>query len=94
MANWWATEDIDNVKKIGRWYFQNLAAISEYFTFKCEIVEQVLSKGPNVNAVDKDGLTALGIACKEGYTDIALKLLNAGKSYSKSKFNLEFQYFF
>ena len=45
---------------------------------KCEIVEQVLSKGPNVNTVDKDGLTALGIACKEGYTDIALKLLNAG----------------
>ena len=56
-------------------------AFSQYLNFKCEIVEQVLSKGPNVNAVDKDGLTALGIACKEGYTDIALKLLNAGESY-------------
>ncbi len=68
-------------------------AFSENLNFKCEIVEQVLSKGPNVNAVDKDGLTALGIACKEGYTDIALKLLNAGKSYSNSKFNLKFQSF-
>jgi ankyrin repeat protein len=70
-----------------RGYFSNFLAFSEYLNFKCEIVEQVLSKGPNVNAVDKDGLTALGIACKEGYTDIALKLLNAGESYSNSKFN-------
>ena len=77
-----------------RWdIFWNFVAFSQYLNFKCEIVEQVLSKGPNVNAVDKDGLTALGIACKEGYTDIALKLLNAGESYSNSKFNLKFQSF-
>ena len=34
--------------------------------------------GPNVNAVDQDGLTALAIACKEGSTDIAFQLIAAG----------------
>jgi ankyrin repeat-rich membrane spanning protein len=31
------------------------------------IVEILLERSPNVNTVDKDGLTALAIACKEGY---------------------------
>ncbi|KAL7300780.1 hypothetical protein TKK_0006756 [Trichogramma kaykai] len=33
---------------------------------------------PNVNAVDKDGCTALSIACREGYSEIVTLLLNAG----------------
>jgi ankyrin repeat-rich membrane spanning protein len=31
------------------------------------IVEKLLEKSPNINTVDKDGMTALFIACKEGY---------------------------
>jgi ankyrin repeat-rich membrane spanning protein len=31
-----------------------------------------------VNAVDKDGCTALSIACRDGYHEIANALLNAG----------------
>ena len=42
------------------------------------IVEKLLEKSPNINTVDKDGMTALSIACKEGYQDIAFMLLNAG----------------
>lgn len=33
---------------------------------------------PNVNALDKDGCTALAIACREGHHEIANALLNAG----------------
>lgn len=38
----------------------------------------LLEHKPNVNALDKDGCTALAIACKEGYYDIALALINSG----------------
>lgn len=38
----------------------------------------LLEHKPNVNALDKDGYTALAIACKEGYYDIALALINSG----------------
>jgi ankyrin repeat-rich membrane spanning protein len=31
------------------------------------VVEKLLEKSPNINTVDKDGMTALFIACKEGY---------------------------
>jgi len=31
------------------------------------IVEKLLGRSPNVNTVDKDGLTALAIACKDGF---------------------------
>ena len=31
------------------------------------MVEKLLEKSPNINTVDKDGMTALFIACKEGY---------------------------
>ncbi|CAB0040958.1 unnamed protein product [Trichogramma brassicae] len=37
-----------------------------------------ISYRPNVNAVDKDGCTALSIACREGYSEIVTLLLNAG----------------
>lgn len=43
-----------------------------------EIVQMLLEYKPNVNALDKDGYTALAIACKEGYYDIALSLINSG----------------
>lgn len=43
-----------------------------------EIVQKLLEKKPNVNAVDKDGCTALTMACKEGYYDICSALLNVG----------------
>jgi ankyrin repeat-rich membrane spanning protein len=42
------------------------------------IVEKLLEKSPNINTVDKDGMTALFLACKDGYQDIAFMLLNAG----------------
>lgn len=38
----------------------------------------LLEHKPNVNALDKDGYTALAIACKEGFYDIALALMNSG----------------
>lgn len=38
----------------------------------------LLEHKPNVNALDKDGCTALAIACKEGFYDIALALINSG----------------
>jgi ankyrin repeat-rich membrane spanning protein len=43
-----------------------------------DLVRLLLDHKPNVNALDKDGGTALTIACKEGYTEIAQALLNAG----------------
>ena len=43
-----------------------------------EAVNLILEKSPNVNSVDRDGMTALAVACKEGYSEIAFKLLTAG----------------
>lgn len=43
-----------------------------------DLVNLLLEHRPNLNAMDKDGGTALTIACKEGYTEIATALLNAG----------------
>ena len=42
------------------------------------VVSLLLQHGPNVNAVDQEGLTALAIACKEGSTDIVYQLIAAG----------------
>lgn len=42
-----------------------------------DVVTQLLTHKPNVNALDKDGCTALTIACKEGFHEIAVALLNA-----------------
>ena len=43
-----------------------------------DVVHLLLEHKPNVNAVDKDGCTALTIACKEGFHDIVLALIAAG----------------
>lgn len=43
-----------------------------------EVVSLLLEHKPNVNALDKDGCTALAIACREGHHEIANALLNAG----------------
>lgn len=43
-----------------------------------DLVTLLLEHRPNLNAMDKDGGTALTIACKEGYTEIATALLNSG----------------
>lgn len=43
-----------------------------------DIVAKLLEKKPNVNATDKDGCTALTVACKEGYYEICTALLNTG----------------
>lgn len=43
-----------------------------------EVVAQLLQGKPNINALDKDGCTALTIACKEGFHAIASALINAG----------------
>ena len=41
-------------------------------------MQLLLEYKPNTNALDKDGGTALTIACKEGYSEIASSLLMAG----------------
>lgn len=43
-----------------------------------DVVNRLLEHKPNVNALDKDGCTALTIACKEGYHETAVALLNVG----------------
>lgn len=43
-----------------------------------DVINRLLEHKPNVNALDKDGCTALTIACKEGYHEIAVALLNVG----------------
>ena len=43
-----------------------------------DLVNLILDHKPNVNALDKDGGTALTIACKEGYSEISASLLRAG----------------
>lgn len=43
-----------------------------------DVVMMLLELRPNVNAMDKDGFTALTIACKEGYSEIAAALIAAG----------------
>lgn len=43
-----------------------------------DVVNLMLEYKPNVNALDKDGCSALTIACKEGYYETASALMNAG----------------
>jgi ankyrin repeat-rich membrane spanning protein len=43
-----------------------------------DVVNRLLEHKPNVNALDKDGCTALTLACKEGFHEIAVALLNVG----------------
>ena len=43
-----------------------------------EVVKSLLELKPNVNALDKDGCSALTIACKEGFHEISLALINVG----------------
>lgn len=43
-----------------------------------DVVHLLLDYKPNVNALDKDGCSALTIACKEGYYEIASALMSAG----------------
>lgn len=38
----------------------------------------LLEHKPNINCLDKDGSTALAIACKEGFQEIASSLISAG----------------
>ena len=40
-----------------------------------DVVTALLERNPNVNAVDKDGYTALTWAAKEGYCEIAYSVL-------------------
>ncbi len=46
------------------------------------IVKRLISARINVNVVDKDGHTALGVACWRGFTDVANLLLEAGADIS------------
>lgn len=43
-----------------------------------DVVSLLLEKKPNINCLDKDGSTALAIACKEGFQEIASNLITAG----------------
>lgn len=62
-----------------------------------DVVKLLLEHKPNVNALDKDGCSALTIACKEGYHDIAVALINYGAyintSVSYSNFVMSLKYF-
>lgn len=42
-----------------------------------DIVNLLLEYKPNVNALDKDGCSALTISCKEGYYEIASALMSS-----------------
>ena len=46
------------------------------------ITKELILAGSDVNVVDKDGYTALGIVCCHGYTSIAEMLLEAGADIS------------
>lgn len=41
-----------------------------------EIVNKLLERKPNVNSLDKDGCSALTLACKDGFYEICVALLN------------------
>jgi ankyrin repeat-rich membrane spanning protein len=43
-----------------------------------EVVKLLLDHKPNVNALDKDGCSALTLACKEGFHEVAVTLINYG----------------
>lgn len=43
-----------------------------------DVVNSLLEFKPNINALDKDGCSALTLACKEGYYEITTALLAAG----------------
>lgn len=43
-----------------------------------EVVDLLLERKANVNCTDKDGCSALTIACREGFYDIAIALLDTG----------------
>jgi ankyrin repeat-rich membrane spanning protein len=43
-----------------------------------KVVEALLSREPNVNVVDYNGLSALAISAREGYIEIAQALINSG----------------
>jgi ankyrin repeat protein len=53
-----------------------------------EAVELLLDKGAAINAVNKDGMTALGMAEKHGRADVAryLKLLGANQDGIRKHF--------
>ena len=43
-----------------------------------DVVPLLLERKPNINSLDKDGSTALSIACKEGFQEIASALISSG----------------
>lgn len=43
-----------------------------------EMLEFLIERKANVNCTDKDGCTALTIACRNGLYDIVIALLDAG----------------
>ena len=47
-----------------------------------DVVNYLLSRGVNLNAVDVNGYNALHYAAREGCTEIAMALLNAGIDYT------------
>lgn len=49
-----------------------------------EVVDYLISKGADVNAVDKHGFTPLLCACYEGHRDCAELLLNKGADKSRT----------
>ena len=61
-----------------------LLGMSEYYGHKQSmcITKQLISHGINVDVVDKNGATALGIACSRGLISVVATLLGAGANVS------------
>jgi ankyrin repeat protein len=49
------------------------------------VVEAILSRDPNVNVVDYNGLSALAVAAREGYVDVSQHLINSGAYVNTGK---------
>lgn len=58
-----------------------------------DVVNLLLEHKPNINALDKDGCSALMIACKEGYYEIATALMDSG-SYINIQVRIAFIYIY
>jgi ankyrin repeat protein len=53
------------------------------------VAEAILSREPNVNVVDYNGLSALAVAAREGYVEIAQLLINSGAYVNTGTINFD-----
>ena len=73
--------DINQINVKGQTALLRMSEDYVHKQFTC-ITKQLISHGINVDAVDKDGSTALGLACSRGLTSVVATLLEAGANIS------------